>query len=268
MMKLTTTWMKVTWAIALVAKFAAGQQRFGDGDPLDQLVSREMGERKIPGVSIAVIKNGQIVKKASYGVASVELGVPVTNSTLFHLASTTKEFTGVAIMALIEDGRLTLDASVRSYLPELPAAWERITIRHCLSHTSGLPDGVAADQVNIIPLAGDRESLLKMLAPTPVGEPGAKVIYNQTELMLLGDIIARVSGKSYESFIENRLLKPIGISDMRWGDSWNAIPGRASLYTALEPTADRSNFGWTKRAGLCFPQRGYMRSGPKENRSG
>jgi len=81
-----------------------------------------MAARKIAGVSIAVIKNGQIIKKASYGPASVELGIPVTNGTLFHLASTTKEFTGVAIMALVEDGRLVLDASVLIYLPKLPAA--------------------------------------------------------------------------------------------------------------------------------------------------
>jgi D-alanyl-D-alanine carboxypeptidase len=263
MVKLIRTWMKVIWAIALMAKFAAGQQRSDDGDLLDQLVSRDMAERKIPGVSIAVIKNGQIVKKASYGVASVELGVPVTNSTLFHLASTTKEFTGVAIMALVEDGRLILDRSVRSYLPELPAAWESITIRHCLSHTSGLPDGIAADQVNIIPLAGDRESLLKMLASVPVGEPGTKVIYNQTELMLLGDIIARVSGKSYESFLEDRLLKPIGVSDVRWGDSWIVISGRASLYTALEPTADRSKLRLDEKGRPAFSTTGVHAFGSK-----
>src|ERR1041384_5448426 len=166
-----------------------------------------MAARKIPGVSIAVIRNGQIIRKASYGLASVELRVPVTNNTLFHLASTTKEFTGVAVMALVEDGRLALDASINTYLPELPSAWSPVTIRNCLSHTSGLPDGVAGDQVNIIPLAGDRRSLLKLLESMVVGEPGAKAIYNQTEFMLLGDIIARVTGKSYESFITERLLK-------------------------------------------------------------
>jgi D-alanyl-D-alanine carboxypeptidase len=263
MTKLTERWIQVIWAIALVANVAAGEQRSGDGDLLDQLVSREMAARKIPGVSIAVTKNGQIIKKASYGFASVELGVPVTNSTLFHLASTTKEFTGVAIMALVEDGRLVLDASVLTYLPELPAAWKAVTIRNCLSHTSGLPDGIAADQVNIIPLEGDRESLLKRLESMPVGEPGTKALYNQTELMLLGDIIARVSGKSYESFIEDRLLKPIGISDMKWGDSWSVIPGRASLYTALEPTANRSKLRLDEKGRPIFSTTGIHAFGSK-----
>jgi len=86
----------------------------------------------------------------------------------------------------------------------------------------------------------------------PVGEPGTKALYNQTELMLLGDIIARVSRKSYESFIEDRLLKPIGISDMKWGDSWSVIPGRASLYTALEPTADRSKLRLDEKGRPIF----------------
>jgi CubicO group peptidase (beta-lactamase class C family) len=263
MAKLIKRWMKPIWTIILVANSAAGQPRSGGGDLVDQLVSREMAARKIPGVSIAVIRDGQIIKKASYGLASVELRVAVTNSTLFHLASATKEFTGVAIMALVEDGRLALDASIRAYLPELPAAWQPVTVRNCLSHTSGLPDSVAADQVNIIPLAGGRESLLKMLGSMPVGAPGAKVVYNQTELLLLGDIIARVVGKSYESFIEDRLLKPTGISDMRWGDSWDVIPGRASLYTALEPTADRSKLRLDEKGRPVFSTTGIYAFGSK-----
>jgi len=259
--RLKTIWTSAV--IALVANVVAAQQQSGVTDPVDQLVSEEMAARKIPGVSIAVLKKGHIVKKASYGLASVELGVPVTNSTLFHLASTTKEFTGVAIMALVEHGRLALDLPLRTYLPELPASWAPVNIGNCLSHTSGLPDSVAADQVNIIPLAGDRKSLLKMLASMPVAEPGTKAAYNQTEFMLLGDIIARVSGQSYESFIEDRLLKPIGVSDMRWGDSWDVIPGRASLYTALEPTPDRSKLLLDGKSRPVFSRTGIQAFGSK-----
>jgi len=166
-------------------------------------------------------------------------------------------------MALIEEGRVQLDGSIRTYLPEVPAAWAPATIRNCLSHTSGLLDGIAADQVNIIPLARDRESLLKTLASMPVTEPETRAIYNQTELMLLGDIIERVSGKPYRSFIEDRLLRPIGISDMRWGDSWNVIPGRASLYTALEPTPDRSKLRLDARGRPVFSTTGIHAFGSK-----
>lgn len=210
------------------------------GQAVDQAVAQAMAERKMPGVSVAVIQHGKIVKETSYGQANVELGVPASNATLYTLASTTKEFTAVAIMKLVEEGKLSLDAPVRQYLPELPAAWAPVTVRHCLSHTSGLPDGDAADDVNVLPLAGTRAELLSLLATRPVAEPGVQMVYNQTEFMLLGDLIARVSGLSYQDFINQRLLQPLGIASMRWGDGWSVIPGRASLYTALQPTADRS----------------------------
>jgi CubicO group peptidase (beta-lactamase class C family) len=209
------------------------------GDDVDRVVRQYMQEKKIPGASVAIIKDGKLVKESSYGLASVELGVPVSNDTLFTLASTTKEFTAVAIMTLVEEGKLSLDKPVRSYLPELPASWGAVTIRNCLSHTSGLPDGDAPDDVNVTPLAGTQADLMKLLVTRPVGEPGVKTVYNQTEFMLLGDVIERVTGKPYKVYIEERLLKPLGINDMRWGDAWEVIPGRASLYTALEPTADR-----------------------------
>lgn len=210
------------------------------GDEIDRVMTQFMAAKKIPGASVAIIQDGKVVKESSYGVANVEFSVPVTNQTLFTLASTTKEFTAVAIMTLVEEGKLSLDKSVRDYLPELPAAWAPVTIRHCLSHTSGLPDGDAPDNVNVLPLAGTQAELMKLLVTKPVGVPGEKMVYNQTEFMLLADIIARVSGEPYKAYIEDKLLKPLGITSMRWGDGWQVIPQRASLYTALEPTADRS----------------------------
>jgi D-alanyl-D-alanine carboxypeptidase len=210
------------------------------GDGIDRIVAQFMTTKKIPGASIAVIEDGKVIKESSYGVASVELNVPATNDTLYTLASTTKEFTAVAIMTLVEEGKLSLDKSVRDYLPELPANWAPVTVRHCLSHTSGLPDGDAPDNVNVLPLAGTQAELMKLLVTKPVGEPGVKTVYNQTEFMLLGDIIQRISGEPYKAYINDKLLKPLGITSMRWGDAWEVVPNRASLYTALEPTADRS----------------------------
>lgn len=236
---------KVIWAAALALSMAVMHTATvcaaepSSSDDVDQIVKQYMQEKKIPGVSVAIVKDGKLVKESSYGLASVELAVPVTDNTLFTLASTTKEFTAVAIMTLVEEGKLSLDKPVRSYLPELPASWGSVTIRNCLSHTSGLPDGDAPDDVNVTPLAGTQADLMKLLVTRPVGEPGVKTVYNQTEFMLLGDVIERVTGKPYKVYIEDRLLKPLGITDMRWGDAWEVIPGRASLYTALEPTADR-----------------------------
>ncbi|WP_285402015.1 serine hydrolase domain-containing protein [Luteibacter sp. ME-Dv--P-043b] len=207
---------------------------------MDAVVAKDMAARHTPGASVAVIKDGKVVFEKSYGLASVELNVPATNATLYPLASTTKEFTAVAIMTLVEQGKIALDDPVRKYLPELPASWLPVTIRHCLSHTSGLPDNVVNDTVNVLPLAGTRAELMTLLARKPVKAPGASMTYNQTGYMLLGDIIARVSGMPYEKYIDDRLLKPLGITGLRWGDTWTLVPGRASLYTALQPTADHS----------------------------
>jgi CubicO group peptidase (beta-lactamase class C family) len=207
---------------------------------VDEVVAKDMAARHTPGASVAVIKDGKLVLEKSYGVASVELNVQATNATLYPLASTTKEFTAVAIMTLVEKGKIALDDSVRKYLPDLPASWAPVTIRHCLSHTSGLPDDVADDTVNVLPLAGTRADLMALLASKPVKAPGASMVYNQTGFMLLGDIIARVSGMPYQTYINDRLLKPLGITGLQWGDTWTLVPGRASLYTALQPTTDHS----------------------------
>ncbi|MFK2879303.1 serine hydrolase domain-containing protein [Rhodanobacter hydrolyticus] len=237
---------KVTLAVAIVLSIAALHANAAvatpmtSGDEVDQAVKQYMQAHKIPGASVAIIEDGKVVKESNYGLASVELGVPVTNDTQYTLASTTKEFTAVAIMTLVQEGKLSLDKPVRSYLPELPASWGAVTLRHCLSHTSGLPDAVAADDVNVTPLAGTQAELMKLLVTRPVGEPGAKTVYNQTEYMLLAEVIERVTGKPFRTYIDDRLLKPLGITDMHWGDSWEVIPGRASLYTTLEPTSDRS----------------------------
>lgn len=230
---------------------------------VDDIVARDMTTRHTPGASLAVIKDGKIVLEKSYGLASVELNAPATNATLYPLASTTKEFTGVAIMTLVEQGKISLDDSVRKYLPDLPASWAPVTIRHCLSHTSGLPDDVADDTVNVLPLAGTRADLMTVLASKPVKAPGASMIYNQTGFMLLGDIIARVSGMSYESYVDDRLLKPLGITGLAWGDTWTLVPGRASLYTALQPTADHSRLQLDAKGAPVFSTNGIHPFGSK-----
>jgi CubicO group peptidase (beta-lactamase class C family) len=257
--------LKVKW-LALLAGLSCAAVAHADADSskrVDDIVAKDMSSRHTPGVSIAVIQGDKVVLEKSYGVASVELDVPATNKTLYTLASATKEFTGVAIMTLVEQGRISLDDSVRKYLPELPAAWAPVTIRHCLSHTSGLPDNVTDDTVNVIPLAGSKADLMKVLAEKPVQTPGAIMVYNQTGFMLLGDIVARVSGMSYEEYVDKRLFQPLGITGLRWGDAWTVIPGRASLYTALEPSVDRSRLRLDEKGSPVPSRTGIQAFGSK-----
>src|SRR5215468_5458528 len=108
-------------------------------DNVDTYLRSQMQKRGIPGLQIAVVRHGKIVKLAAYGLANVQDSIPTTNQTLFTINSITKAFTGVAIMQLVEAGKLDLAARVSSYLDNLPAAWQAVTIRQLLTHTSGLP---------------------------------------------------------------------------------------------------------------------------------
>jgi CubicO group peptidase (beta-lactamase class C family) len=190
-------------------------------------------------MSVAVIQNNQVIKESAYGLASIELNVPATLETSYSLASMTKIFTTSAIMVLVQDGKITLDESITKVLPQLPAKWSKVTIRNCLSHTSGLPDEIT-DDVNLTPINGDREELFKILAKKPVRPIGDASVYNQTGFTILGMIIEKISGVPYEKFVEARVLKPANITGVTYGDGWSVIPGRSDLYTKLEITKDHT----------------------------
>jgi len=115
-------------------------------DAIDDYIKVEMERRHIPGLALAVARNGKIVKVRGYGIANLEHDVPVTPDTVFELASVTKQFTATAIMLLVEEGKVQLDDPVAWHLPRAPETWKAITVRHLLTHTSGLPgdDGFKA----------------------------------------------------------------------------------------------------------------------------
>jgi D-alanyl-D-alanine carboxypeptidase len=206
-------------------------------DATDDYVRDQMAKRKIPGLSVAVIRDGHIVKEAAYGKASLELNVPATLDTSYALASMTKIFTAAAIMQLIQEGRISLDEPVTQILPQLPSPWSAVTIRHCLSHTSGLPD-VVIDDINVITVNGERDLALAEMAKVPLKPAGVASVYNQTGYVLLSMIIEKISGSSYENFLQDHLFNPAGMKSARFGDAWAIIPGRADLYTALDITPD------------------------------
>src|SRR5215510_3756511 len=106
---------------------------------VDTYLRSQMQKRRIPGLQIAVVRHGKIVKLSAYGLANVQDSIPTTNQTLFTINSITKAFTGVAMMQLVEAGKLDLAAPISRYLDNLPAAWQAVTIRQLLTHTSGLP---------------------------------------------------------------------------------------------------------------------------------
>ena len=111
----------------------------GTADTIDDYIRTEMKARRIPGLTLAVVLNGTVTKMQGYGVANLEHDVPVRPDTVFELASVSKQFTATAIMVLVEAGKVQLDEPILSYLPRGPETWKGITVRHLLTHTSGLP---------------------------------------------------------------------------------------------------------------------------------
>jgi D-alanyl-D-alanine carboxypeptidase len=232
------TYRVLAASLALLAGLAANPMQ-AHADTVDDYVRAEMQKRHIPGMTVAVLRNNKLIKESAYGLASLEHSVATKTDTVYTLASMTKTFTASAIMLLVQDGRIALDDSITKILPQLPAAWAGITLRHCLSHTSGLPDAIT-DDVNITTISGDRDILIQELAKLPLQPAGEKSVYNQTGYMLLGMVIEKISGMPYEQFVQTRLFQPMGITGAKFGDAWSIIPGRSDLYTSLDISKDHS----------------------------
>lgn len=205
-----------------------------DADPArraDAWIREQMAARKIPGMAVSVVHDGKLVFERAYGLANVEHEVPVTTATRFIIASTTKAWAATAIMMLVEQGKLRLDQPVGDLLPGLPLAWRAVPVRRLLSHTSGLPDVIESPNTGVV-LAHARDSALALAGAKPLDFPvGAQWAYNQTNFVLLGMIIDRVTGTPFMPWILEHLARPLGLESAVFGDSRAVIPGRATQYT-------------------------------------
>ncbi|GEN73032.1 serine hydrolase [Chryseobacterium lathyri] len=201
---------------------------------VDEIIHREMKTRRIPGAQIAVVQNGKIVLSKSYGVANIQDQVAVKSNTIFPINSNTKIFTGVAIMQLIEQGKVKLDAPVGTYLDNLPLEWQKITVDQLLTHISGLPDMLKLfDPVtgNIGPLKTE-EAIFEKLKATPLEfKTGEQFSYNQTNYYVLGKIIEKITNKSFADFFEEKQFKAARLKHTLFGDSRDVIPHYAPSYS-------------------------------------
>ena len=184
-------------AVILVLSFGVAAR----ADEVDDYLKTEMAELHIPGLSLAVVRDGRIVKAQTYGLANVELNVPATADTEFSIASMTKSVTASAVMLLVQDGKINLDDPISKYFDGLPESWQPITVRHLLTHTSGIKDHF--HDYPFFPIAKlDRkleytdEEYLKALIDSGLNfKPGAQWAYSSTGFTLLGMIIKKVTGK-------------------------------------------------------------------------
>lgn len=172
-----------------------------------------MGRSHIPGMVLAVVKDGRIAKCQAYGLADIGTKTPATADTVFALASASKPFVATAIMMLGEEGKLHLSDPISKYLDGTPDAWKTITVRHLLSHTSGIPDFLNENIQVDTQLDRFEQSVLDALAKCPLHfRPGDNWSYSNSNYHLLGMIIRKVTGRSYGDFLRERIFVPLGMT--------------------------------------------------------
>ena len=210
-------------------------------DRLDDFVRSQMKEQQVPGAVVVVLQNGAVVEQRAYGLANIEFNVPMKVEDVFTIASITSLFTTTAVFELVQDGKIRLDDRITALVPGLPELWKGITILHCLSHTSGLPD--LYEGSHTLPIAFNPAEAIQKLAVKPLAfKPGEKTKYNQTEFLLLRMVIEKVSGKPFEEFMADRVFQPLGMETARFADARDIIPGKATLYSRFAPDASRLEF--------------------------
>jgi CubicO group peptidase (beta-lactamase class C family) len=213
-------------------------------------LAAEMRLRRIPGLQVAVVKDGRTIFEGAWGVADIENRAPVTTGTVFPLNSMTKAFTGVAAMQLVAAGRLNLSAPIARYLPDLPSEWRSVTVRQLLTHMSGLPDIVDPDSGALIGDGSEAAAWSAVRAKPMDFAPGQDSRYNQTNYVLLGRMIDRLAAQPFGQFFAARQWAPAGMRRTGFGDIHDWKPGKAKSYRYDAPTLDSP--GTLVRADVAF----------------
>ncbi len=197
-------------------------------DKVDDYIKAEMQKQHIPGLSLAVVKEGKIIKVAGYGLANIEHNIPAKPETVYKIASVSKQFLATGIMLLAQEGKLRVDDNVSKYLDGTPATWQAITLRHFLTHTSGVVREAPGfdpfkvqDDFDVIKTAFDLPLRFTM---------GEKYEYCNVGYFSLAEIIRRVSGKGWEEFLHERVFAPTGMTATRATTTKAIIPNRADGY--------------------------------------
>ncbi len=216
-------------------------------DPVDDFVRAQMQKFNIPGLALAVVKDGRIVKVEAYGLANIELDTPATSQTIFKIGSVSKQFIATGIMLLVQDGRIGLDDPVSRYLEGTPESWAPITIRHFLTHTSGvIREAPGFDPFKI---QSDAD-VVKTAYPVPLRFPtGSKWEYCNTGYFALAEIIRVVSGQPWSDFLRSRAFEPSGMSDTKPTQPLDDEPRRAAGYGDKDNTKPASDWPAVRPSG-------------------
>jgi CubicO group peptidase (beta-lactamase class C family) len=199
-------------------------------DRVDDYIKGEMEQRRIPGVALTIIQNGQAIKTAAYGLANLELNVPVKPGTVFEIGSVTKQFTAAGILLLAQEGKLSVEDRISQHLKNVPEAWTNVTIRHLLTHTSGIKSYTGLDGFQLTKHL-TQPQFIEAIGRQPLEfQPGEKWKYSNTGFSLLGYILENVSEQNYWDFMSQRVFQPLGMNATTNRLPSLIIPNRASGY--------------------------------------
>ncbi|NIM90127.1 MAG: serine hydrolase, partial [Candidatus Aminicenantes bacterium] len=208
---------------------------FPDGrtNKVDKLFA-QWNRRDTPGCALAIIKHGKILYKSGYGMANLELDIPISSQTVFYIGSVSKQFVALCVAILEKQGQLSFDDDIREYVSELPEYEIPITIRHLIHHTSGL-----RDYLTLLDIAGldfgffHQQDVLDLISRQKElnFDPGEEYLYSNSGYFLLGIVVERVSGQSLREFAEKNIFKPLRMKNSRFQDDYRMIiKNRAAGY--------------------------------------
>ncbi len=201
-------------------------------DAIDAYVNAEMAKQHIPGLALLVSRAGQTIRAQGYGLANVELQVPVKPETIFQSGSVGKQFTATAVMMLVEEGKIGLEDPLTKYFPDAPLAWKQVTIRELLSHTAGFTDYPKSFDMRKDYTEAD---LLKMVERAPRAfPPGTSWSYSNLGYLTLGLVIHKVTGQFYGDFLQERIFHPLGMNTTRIISEADIIPNRSAGYELVK----------------------------------
>jgi CubicO group peptidase (beta-lactamase class C family) len=223
-------------------------------DSLRDYLRTLMEQRGIPGLQLAVVRNGAIALLDTLGVANVEHQVPVTRASVFSINSMAKAFTGIAVMQLVEDGLLDLSATIATYLDDLPGHWRAITVRQLATLNAGVPEIMVYTAENNVALIGDGTEPGAWAAAyaAPMEYPtGQGYSYNQTSYALLGRIVARLGGMPFTDFVAARQFAVAGMPDTQYVNDDDILPNRANTYMSISVDGDPT--GQVRNSHINWP---------------
>ncbi len=198
-------------------------------DPIDSYVEAQMAAQHIPGLCLIVMKDGKTLKEKAYGISDIDSKRPVVLTDRFDMGSIGKTFTATMIMQLVNEKKLSLDQKVKEILPDFPEKWSGTTIRHLLSHQSGIPDYAFVPGIGLLDTYDQKTWIDKMYVLNLDFPTGRLFQYSNSNFVILGLVLEKMLGKPYREIIQNRIFDPVGMKDTGFKEAGKGLPAGSTM---------------------------------------